>query len=200
VSAIKQVGDVLDVQVMPPEISQRAIEARQQRLHRRVLAKEEDRLEPDERGVSHKYRRRKLHELSSEEIVAIGHARLVEERARRDIAEDYKVSIGLVSRVASKCKSGLQFVEERQSKEQLKAEHLAAVRDAVGMTLSAHGRIRSVAEVRRLVQSRYQFELPRKAVRRIMVAELGLRFRPLKTVNQRANSNMAVIQRQQYAI
>ena len=66
--------------------------------------------------MSHKYRRRKFHELSTKEIVAIGHAKLIEERARRDVAEEFRVSIGLVSRVTSKCKTGVRFIEEREAR------------------------------------------------------------------------------------
>jgi hypothetical protein len=135
-NAIRTVGDAVEVQALPPQISQEAIDAERQRLHRRILANEEDRNEPSERGLSHKYRRRKLHELSAEDIVAIGHAKLVDERARRDIAEEYRVSIGLVSRVATKCKEGLEFVEEKQSSVRKKTDQVAAVTNAVSMILS----------------------------------------------------------------
>ena len=87
VSAIKAVGDAAEVQAMPPVIDEHVGEARAEHIRRRILAMEEKELEPEERGVSHKYRRRKLHELNAADLVGIAHARLVEERQRRDIAE-----------------------------------------------------------------------------------------------------------------
>ena len=77
-----------------------------------MLGKEEDYLEPFERGISHKYRRRKQHELSAEDIVGIVHARLIEERQRKDIAEEFRISIGLVSRIACKAKGGMKYIDD----------------------------------------------------------------------------------------
>ena len=58
-------------------------------------------LEPLERGIGPNYRRRKLRELSTAELIDIAHARIIEERQRKDIADEYRISIGLVSRIAS---------------------------------------------------------------------------------------------------
>ena len=55
--------------------------------------------------------------MTAAELVGIAHAVHVRFRFRREVAEEYRVSIGLVSRVASKCKSGIGWLEERQAKE-----------------------------------------------------------------------------------
>lgn len=54
---------------------------------RKLLAKEEERIELQEGLASHKYRKRHFSELSADDVVAIAHAFFVEERQRRDIVE-----------------------------------------------------------------------------------------------------------------
>ena len=99
-------------QAIPPQIDEHQLAYINFHNGSRILAKEQDRLEPFERGISHKYRRRKLHELTLADIVGVAHARLIEERQRKDVAEEYKISIGLVSRIACKAKGGMQYFED----------------------------------------------------------------------------------------
>ena len=80
VGAIKSIGDAADVPALPTPIDNDLMKTRVKKYQQKVLAKEEEKNEPYERGVSHKYRRRKLHELDIGELVGITHARLVEER------------------------------------------------------------------------------------------------------------------------
>ena len=110
VRAIRAVGDAVDVQAIPPMIDEQHVDDIIKRKSAKILSKEEDRLEPLERGISHKYHRRKHHELSAADIVGIAHARLVEERQRKDVAEEFRVSIGLVSRIASKAKQSMEYI------------------------------------------------------------------------------------------
>ena len=76
-----------------------------------LLAKEEERQEPHERGVSHKYRRRRFCELSIEDVVGISHAVHIQRRFYRDIAEEFCISIGMVSRIARK--NGTEHIDDR---------------------------------------------------------------------------------------
>ena len=85
--AIKCTGDAAEVPMLPPPVSEQMIKEVLDTKWRKLMEREENKIEPTERGVSHKYRRRKLHELDSCDLVGIVHARLVEERERRDIAE-----------------------------------------------------------------------------------------------------------------
>ena len=117
VSAIKHVGDAVEVQAIPPEISQARLDARAECCRQEVLAKEEAELEPSEKPASHKYRRRKYHELTVAELAAIAHGVNIQFRFRRDVAEENRVSVSLVSRVASKCKGGVAWLEEQRAKE-----------------------------------------------------------------------------------
>ena len=87
VSAIQHDGDAVEVQAIPPEISQGLLEARAERHRLKVLAEEVGEVEALEKPASHKYRRRKFHELSSAELVGIGHAIHIGFRFRRDVAE-----------------------------------------------------------------------------------------------------------------
>ena len=69
-----------------------------------------------QRPVGNNYRKRRLCDLTSDDVVDIAHARFVDDRERRDIAQEYRVSIGLVSRVCRKCKDNGQYVEELRAK------------------------------------------------------------------------------------
>ena len=114
VDAIKNIGDAVEVRAIPPVLDFDRLTSLDDQRRTKILAMEEDRIEPTERGVSQKYRRRKLHELSVEELIEVAYARLIEERQRKDIAEDFRISIGLVSRIASKAKVGVEFVDDKK--------------------------------------------------------------------------------------
>ena len=157
-------------------------------------------IEPQERGLSHKYRRRKLHELDISDLVGIAHARLVEERQRKDIAEEFRVSIGLVSRLSAKCKDGLEFLGQIQSMKQIGLQRISHVRHAVDKLVHHHGRVSSVAQVLEVLKQQEVNDISAKMLRRIMISELGLRFKMLKAVNPRTNCDRAMVQRQQYAL
>ena len=118
--SIRCTGDAADVPKLPPPVSEQVIKEMLDAKSRKQIEREENEIEPTERGLSHKYRRKKLHELNSDDLVGIVHARLIEERRRRDIAEEFHISIGLVSRLTCKCKVGLDFLVERQEKESVK--------------------------------------------------------------------------------
>ena len=115
VGAIKSTGDTVDVPAFPPPINNIVISQQVQQYQRKMNAQMEAAIEPQERGLSHKYRRRKLHELNIGDIVGIVHARLVEERQRRDVAEEFRVSVGLVSRLSAKCKDGLGILDKYET-------------------------------------------------------------------------------------
>ena len=100
-------------------------------------------VERKEGPASHKYRKRRLCELAVDEVVGICHAFIVENRFRKDIAEQYRVSVDLVSRVVRQCKSNEHFVGELKAKEQLKAKQVDDVERSVAQLLSDHGCITS---------------------------------------------------------
>ena len=134
--AIRCTGDAADVPKLPPPVSEEVIKEVLDARSKKQLEREENEIEPSERGLSHKYRRQKLHELDSDDLVGIVYARLVEERERRDIAEEFRVSVGLVSRLTCKCKAGMEFLVERQEKETVKEQQVTAVCQAVNSILS----------------------------------------------------------------
>ena len=134
--SIRCTGDAADVPKLPPPLSEQVIKEVLDAKSKKQLAREENEIEPSERGLSHKYRRKKLHELNSDDLVGIVYARLIEERQRRDIAEEFRVSVGLVSRLTCKCKVGLEFLVERQEKESAKEQQVTAVCQAVNSILS----------------------------------------------------------------
>ena len=68
-------------------------------------------------------------------------------RFRRDVAEENRVSVSLVSRIASKCKGGVAWLEEQRAKEATCVSQVDAVREAVVSLIRSSGRIASVAEV-----------------------------------------------------
>ena len=78
--------------------------------------------------MSFKYKRRKYHELTASDLLGIAHAVIVQFRFRRDIAEEYRVSVDLVGRIASMCKNGTAWIEERQATEELRNSHVDTVR------------------------------------------------------------------------
>ena len=57
-----------------------------QRVCRRLLAAEENRQELIQRPVRNNYRKRRMCDLTADELVGIAHARFVEDRDRRDVA------------------------------------------------------------------------------------------------------------------
>ena len=107
------IGDAADVPEIPPEVDLPVLAAADERRRRRLLSAELDRREPAERGLSHKYRRRRHCELSADEIVNIAHAVNIQHRFHRDVAEEFGVSVDMVRRIARK--GGTAAVEERQA-------------------------------------------------------------------------------------
>ena len=95
-------GNATDANAIPPELDSLALAATTNRRKTLLLQQEENRQEPSERGLSHKYRRRRYCDLTANDLCGIAHAANVQKRFYRDIAEEFHVSIGLVSRVSRK--------------------------------------------------------------------------------------------------
>ena len=118
VQNIKAIGFASD-DIGLPGIPGDDIQESNSKLERhRLLSRECCENEAKEAVVSHKYKRRRYCDLSAHEIVEIAHSSVVEERLRRDIAAEYRVSVGLVSRVASKFKAGALRVDEIRAGEE----------------------------------------------------------------------------------
>lgn len=206
VGALTAVGDASVVRQVPEELDQAQHDAIEAIRRRKLLGKEQERLEREEALASHKYRKRRHNELGADEVIGIAHAFLVDERRRKDIAEQYRVSIGLVSRVTSQCRTDEQFVANLRAKERLKAEQVVAVEKAVKRLLTEHGRVLSIEEVLEAAKQHADAhhtdgnrELTRARVGRIMVGDLGLRYKRTKVVNVRANLLNSRVQRQRFA-
>ena len=73
-----------------------------ERRRQRQLAQELERREPAERGLSHKRKCRRYCDLSTNEVISIAHAALIQLRFHRDVAEEFGVSIDMVRRIARK--------------------------------------------------------------------------------------------------
>ena len=87
VCALKAVGHVDSVPQVPLQPEQAEVNALAVIRNKKLLAKEEERIELLEGLASHKYRKRHYNELSANDIVGIAHAYFVEHRQRKDIAE-----------------------------------------------------------------------------------------------------------------
>ena len=150
--------------------------------------------------ASHKYRKRRFNELTADEVVDIAHAFIVEERPRRDIAEQFRVSVGLVSRINRQYRASESFIADLREKEGSRAAHVDAVAQSVANLIKRHGRISSISQVK----SGHGFDdlkgLSKKRIGRIMTQDLGLRFKKARVVNERANLLSSRVQRQQFAL
>ena len=174
VGAIKAIGDAGDIPEIPPEIDFRALAATFKSRQSKYLAKREDCQEAGERGLSHKYRRRRYCDLSANDLIGIAHAVHIQHRFYRDIAEEFLVSISLVSRIARK--KGFEFLKEKMEKIDKEREDERAVGNAIDDFLPKNGCIGSVATVLRQVQISSHNNLSLRQTRQIMVDKLSLKF------------------------
>ena len=106
---------------MPPALNRAHKESIDIVERTKLLGREIERIEREEGLASRKYRKRRFCELAADEVVAIAHAFVVEERHRRDIAEEHRVSVDLVSRVVRRCKANDHYLAELRAKERKKA-------------------------------------------------------------------------------
>ena len=162
------------------------------------MAKEEARHEAAQRDFSDRYKRRRYCDLHTADLVGIRHAVCVQHRFYRDIAEEFRVSVGLVSRVARK--AGLDFVGERKEKEEREVDDQRRIATTVAQLLNRRGYVGSAAEVRRSVQASLPRRISMKRVRRIMRVDLGLKFKRAKPIAARTNTVCCRYQRQQFAL
>ena len=164
---------------------------------RRLLALEDARREPAEQGVSDKYRRRKYCNLSLGEKVEIAHAAVIKYRFHRDIAEEFRVSTGLVGRIVRMAKTG------HFAKLVANVENLANVGKLVGKTckrlLEADGALSSVASVHERVQARLPHRISLKRVSRVMRDGLRPGFREVGLVSARVGCVGCLCWRQVFA-
>lgn len=195
--AIKTVGDAVDVFAIPQQLDEGYFANLAKSQQRRLLALEDARREPAEQGVSDKYRRRKYCNLSIGEKVEIAHAAVIKYRFHRDIAEEFRVSTGLVGRIVRMAKTGhfAKLVAE--------VEIFANVGKMIGKTckrlLETDGALSSVASVRDRVQARLPHRISLKRVSRVMRDNLGLKFKKAKSIAARTNCVSCLYQRQVFA-
>ena len=97
--------------------------------------------------ASHKYRKRHFSELTADEVVDIAHAFFVEERPRRDIAEQFRISVDLVSRISRQYRANESFIADLREKEGRRDVHVDAVMQSVTNLMKQHGRISSISPV-----------------------------------------------------
>ena len=110
----------------------------------KLLSREIERIEREEGLASRKYRKRRFCELAADEVVAIAHAFVVEEVHRRDIAEEHRVSVDLVSRVVRHCKANDRFISDLRAKESSRFQQIDAVKRSVAKLMTEFGRITSI--------------------------------------------------------
>ena len=99
-----------------------------------------------ERGISDKYRCRRYCELSAYEIASITHAAVIMHRFYRDIADDFSISVGMVSRLAQKARAG--NIVQDLTKNETKADDKRKIRLSCARLLERYGVIMNVAQVR----------------------------------------------------
>ena len=162
------------------------------------MAKEQAKQEEAQRDFSDRYKRRRYCDLSSADLIGIRHAVHIQHRFYRDIAEEFHVSVGLVSRVARK--TGLDFIEERQEKEEREADDQRRIATTVTTMLNRRGYVGSADEIRKCVQASLPRRIRTKRVRHIMKAKLGLKFKRAKPIAARTNTVCCRYQRQQFAL
>ena len=133
-------------------------------------------------------------------MVGIAHSFIVEDRCRQDIAESFRVSVGLVSRINSQYRANENFVADLKAKELEAGEQVEAVGRAVVKVLREQGLILSVNQVLAALKDSDVDGITKKRVRHIMRYELGLKFKKTRTVNSRANLLTSRVQRQQFAM
>ena len=150
--------------------------------------------------ASHKYRKRHFSELTADEVVDIAHAFFVEERPRRDIAEQFRISVDLVSRINRQYRANESFIADLREKEGRKDVHVDAVIQSVTNLIKQHGRISSISQVKFGPGMVDLKGLSKKRIGRIMTQELGLRYKKARVVNERANLLSSRVQRQQFAM
>ena len=128
-ATIKAIGYVEPSQENQAPLDQRTTLVDENQDKRQKLAKEHERREPNERGLSHKFCRRRYCDLSVNEVLAIVHAVKIQHRFHRDIAQEFKISIGMVSRIARN--HGSRTIEDRLNQVNAQESQITMVRAAV---------------------------------------------------------------------
>ena len=158
------------------------------------MAKEDARREQAERGISDKYRRRKWFQLSPAEKVGIAHAAIIQLRFYRDIADEFHVSVGLVSRIARKAKAGK--ITDQLAKLQLKINDRRIIGTTCLRLLERDGIVTCAAQVRDHVQANNPCRVSKKQVYQVMKNDLGFKFKRNSPIAVRTNIVSCRYQRQ----
>lgn len=113
------------------------------------MAKEEATQEEVQRDFGDRYKRRRYCDLSATDLVGIRHAVCIQHRFYRDVAEEFRVSVGLVSRVARK--KDLDFIGKREEKEEREVDDQRKVATTVAQMLNRRGYVGSANEIQQSV-------------------------------------------------
>lgn len=191
-------GDAADTAWLPPELNQRQLEEQAKLQASKQLAKEMTANEAHDmnQGGMRKMRRRR--DLSAADLVGIAHAVRVQHRFQREVAEEYRVSVALVSRVARKATSDV--IKFKFENEEASVEDIRKIKAACRRLLERDGVISSAVQVLNAAQAGHSRKLGLKKVRSVMRDELGLKFKKSRPILARTNCISSRYQRQQSAL
>ena len=109
------------------------------------LAKETIAYEVHETGMQGMGKKRRRCDLSAADLVGIAHAVRVQHRFQREVAEEYRVSVAMVSRVARK--ASCDVIKFKFENEAATAEDIRRIKATCHRLLERHGAIASAAQV-----------------------------------------------------
>ena len=118
----------------------------------------------------------------------------VQHRFQREVAEEYRVSVALVSRVARK--ASCDVIKFKFENEESTAEDIRKIKAACYRLLERDGVIASAAQVLNAAQAGHPRKLGLKKVMSVMRDELSLKFKKTRPILARTNNISSRYQRQ----
>ena len=158
------------------------------------LAKETLAHEAHETGMQGMGKKRRRCDLSAADLIGIAHAVRVQHRFQREVAEEYRVSVALVSRVARK--AICDVIKFKFENEESTAEDISKIKAACYRLLERDGVIASAAQVLNAAQAGHPRKLGLKKVMKVMRDELSLKFKKTRPILARTNNISSRYQRQ----
>ena len=150
--------------------------------------------ESHETGMQGMGKKRRRCDISAADLAGIAHAVRVQHRFQREVAEDYRVSVALVSRVARKATSDV--IKFKFENEAATAEDIRKIKVTCHRLLERDGAIASAAQVLNAAQARHPRKLGMKKVIGVMRGKLELKFKKTRPIVLRVNCVSCRYQRQ----
>ena len=135
-----------------------------------------------EKGPNNKLKKRQRRDLEPDEIEAIVAATKKPFHRYKDVAEQFRISLQLVSILVQESKKNPEKVQQLRSRNQKAQRKREAVEHTVSYMLWNNKPIYSISQVQTELQSQSQLEVEKPLVRQVMRKDLRLGYRMAKTV------------------